>query len=75
MFRFHATAKAMADAFVPMIIVRNARGHCTGSKVPHGHMLHDMTCPTFAGAQSLAYSAALMAAETFRAMGHKVIVA
>lgn len=75
MFRFHATARATDNAFLPMIVIRNARGHCTGSKVPQGPDRADMTFPTFAGAQSLAYSTALRAAEAFRAMGHKVIVA
>lgn len=70
MFRFHATARATDNAFVPMIVVRNARGHCTGSKVPCGPLRPAMTFPTFAGAQSMAYSCALTAAETFRAMGH-----
>lgn len=75
MFRFHATARACNAAFIPMIVVRNARGHCTGSKVPQGLDHNGMEYSTFALAQSVAYTCALAAAETFRAMGHKVIVA
>jgi hypothetical protein len=81
MFRFHATARACKAssagnaAFIPMIVVRNARGHCTGSKVPQGPNHSDMEYTTFAYAQSVAYTCALTAAETFRAMGYKVLVA
>jgi len=75
MFRFHATAKSTGNAFIPMITIRNARGHCTGSKVPQGHERASMTFDTAAMAESFAYTCALTAAEKFRAMGHKVIVA
>ncbi len=75
MFRFHATARSTGDAFLPMIVCRNARGQCTGSKVPQGLDRLAMSYPTFATAQSMAYSCALTAADKFRAMGHKVIVA
>ncbi len=74
MFRFHPTAKATGDAYLPMITIRNARGQCTGSKVPQGALRPLMTFPTFAGAQSYAYTIALQSAEYFRGMGHKVLV-
>lgn len=36
MITIHATTKRFATGFVPMIILRNAKGQCVGSRAPQG---------------------------------------